>query len=87
MEEIVHCHQHEDDAEFVTCPHSFLFEGEDCLGFMGSLKLCVTPCSSFPYPPFPNHTMLATLLKVMLFNQVHACLLMKEENIGLTKQG
>lgn len=66
----------------------FYFWRRELLRFHGVfLKLCVTPCSSFPYPPFPNRTMPATLLKVMLFNQVHACLLMEEENIGLAKQG
>lgn len=71
---------------FVTSP-LFSFWWRGLLRFYGVfLKLCVTPCSSSLYPPCPNWTMLTAIAKEMLFNQVHGCLLLEEENVGPAKQ-
>lgn len=72
---------------YFACP-PFFFWRRGLLRFYGIfLKMYVTPCSCFPYPPFPNWTPLATIWKEPLFNLFRACLLPKQENVGFAKRG
>lgn len=92
VEQILFCHLLPSTCRWLFLSLSpvllFSFWRRGLLRFYGVLlKLCVTPCSSFPYPPCPNWTALPTISKEPLFNQVHACLLPEQENVGLAKQG
>lgn len=91
VEQILFCHPLPSVCRWLFLSMSpvilFSFWGSGLLRFYGVfLKLCVTPCSSFPYAPCPNWTTLATIWKGPLFNRVHACLLPEQENMGLAKQ-